>query len=82
MTVNANLHERKLELIQWLSVIEDGSLLDKIAALREQNSRDWWNEISDAEKSSISKGIEDADAGNLKPNSEARDVYEKWLFQS
>ena len=74
-----NIQERKLELIQWLSVIEDTSLLDKIAELKDQSSRDWWDEISDAEKESISKGLKDAAAGKLKPHSEARAIYEKRL---
>ena len=74
-----NIQERKLELIQWLSVIEDVSLLDKVAELKEQSTSDWWDEISDVEKGSISKGLEDADAGRLKPHSEARAIYEKRL---
>jgi len=74
-----NIQKRKLELIQWLSVIDDVSLLDKLSELKEQSTRDWWNEISDAEKESISRGIEDADAGRLKPHSEARAIYEKRL---
>lgn len=74
-----NIQERKLELIQWLSVIEDVSLLDKLAELKEQSTRDWWDEISDAEKESISKGLEDANAGRLKPHSKARAIYEKRL---
>ena len=74
-----NIQERKLELIQWLSVIEDVSLLDKLSELKEQSTRDWWDEISDAERESISKGLEDADAGRLKPHSEARAIYEKRL---
>ena len=36
-------------------------------------------EISKAERESIQKGIIDADNGKLKPHSEARKVYEKWL---
>ncbi len=32
---------------------------------------DWWDEISDAEKESIAKGIEQADAGQLTPHSDA-----------
>lgn len=74
-----NIQERKLELIQWLSVIEDATILDKLAELKEQTARDWWVEISDAERESLSKGLDDADAGRLKPHSEARAVYEKWL---
>jgi len=75
----ASIQERKLELIQWLSVIEDASLLDKIAELKDQSSLDWWDRISDAEKESISKGLEDAEAGRLKPHSEARAIYDKRL---
>jgi len=74
-----NIQERKLELIQWLSVVEDVSILDKLAELKEQSARDWWDEISDAEKESISKGLDDANAGRLKPHSEARAIYEERL---
>jgi predicted transcriptional regulator len=74
-----SIQDRKLELIQWLSVIEDVTLLDKIAELKDENTRDWWDEISDAEKESISKGLKDAAAGKLKPHSEARAIYEKRL---
>ncbi len=74
-----NLQERKLELIQWLSVLDDVSLLEKVAKVRDDSVSDWWNDISEAEKESIAKGIKDADSGLLKPHSEARAKYEKWL---
>ncbi len=74
-----NLQERKIELIQWLSVIDDVGLLEKIADLKDQSVRDWWDEISAAERDSLDKGIADADSGKLKPHSEARSIYEKWL---
>ncbi len=72
------IEKRKLELIQWLSTLEDLSILDKISALKKEQ-KDWWDTISDDEKASIEKGIEQANAGNLKPHSEARKLYEKWL---
>ncbi len=75
----ANIQERKLELIQWLSVIDDVSLIEKVAKVRDDSVSDWWNEISEAEKESISTGIKDADSGLLRPHSEARAKYEKWL---
>lgn len=40
---------------------------------------DWWNTISDEEKSAIEKGLQDAENDNLKPHSEAKKLYEKWL---
>lgn len=72
------IEKRKLELIQWLSTLEDLSILDKISALKKEQ-KDWWDTISDDERTSIEKGIVQADAGNLKPHSEARKLYEKWL---
>ncbi|MFB9095818.1 MULTISPECIES: hypothetical protein [Flavobacterium] len=68
-----------MELIQWLSTIEDSSLIEKIMELKKKESKDWWNSISDNEKKSIEKGIQDADSGKLKPHSEARKLYEKWI---
>lgn len=76
---STNIQERKLELIQWLSLVDDDSLIDKVAKLREESVSDWWDEISDAEKESINKGLAQADAGHLKPHSNARAKYDKWL---
>ena len=75
----ANIQERKLELIQWLSVIDDVSLIEKVAKVRDDSVSDWWDEISEAEKQAIESGIKDADSGHLKPHSDARAKYEEWL---
>jgi predicted transcriptional regulator len=65
MKIELNLQNKKLELIQWLSSIEE--------------SKDWWNSIAESEKEAIERGIQDANAGKLNPHSEARKIYEKWL---
>ena len=74
-----NIQERKLELIQWLSVVEDVSLLDKLSELKEESTRDWWDNIPEVERDSVVTGLEDADSGRLKPHSEARAIYERRL---
>jgi thiamine pyrophosphate-dependent acetolactate synthase large subunit-like protein len=74
-----DLKNKKIELIQWLSTLDNEIIIDKLMELRESEKTDWWNEISEGEKESIEKGIEDADSGNLKPQSEVRKLYEKWL---
>ena len=74
-----NIQKAKIDLIQWLTTIEDSSIIQKIMELRNTENEDWWNKISDAEKKSIELGISDADNGNLKPLSEAKKIYEKWL---
>jgi len=59
--------------------LDDVSTIEKLLKLRESESTDQWKKLSSAEKTSIQKGLEDADAGNLKDHSEAQKIYGKWL---
>lgn len=77
--MDIDIQNKKIELIQWLTTLEDSSIIQKIIDLRKNESEDWWSECSEAEKKSISDGILDANNGNLKPNSEAQKIYGKWL---
>jgi hypothetical protein len=79
MKIELNLQNKKLELIQWLSSIEDSTIIEKIMALRKEESKDWWNSIAESEKEAIERGIQDANAIKLNPHSKARKIYEKWL---
>lgn len=77
--MDAQILNKKLELIQWLSTLEDNSVIEKLFEFRKEETKDWWNTISPEEKKSIEKGISEADCKKLKPHSEAREIYEKWL---
>jgi len=77
--MNSQILNEKLELIQWLSTLEDTSIIKKLTQFRKEETKDWWNSISDEEKKSIEKGISEADQNDVKPHSEARKLYEKWL---
>ncbi|WP_265428092.1 hypothetical protein [Chryseobacterium sp. YIM B08800] len=77
--MNSQILNEKLELIQWLSTLEDTSIIKKLVEFRKEETKDWWNSISDEEKKSIEKGIAEADENDVKPHSEARKLYEKWL---
>ncbi|MCF6182882.1 hypothetical protein [Lutibacter sp.] len=77
--MDINLQNKKIELIQWLSTLNDQALIEKIMVLRKKEKTDWWNEISTAEKSTIEKGIQDANNGKLTSHSNVKKVYEKWL---
>lgn len=79
MSSETTLSNKKIELIQWLSTIEDVSILNKIMDLRKKESKDWWNSISENEKKSIEVGLKDAEEGKLNNHSQARKLYEKWL---
>lgn len=77
--MDTNSLDKKIDLIQWLSSIEDVQLLDKLIQFRKEQNLDWWNSISDEEKMSIQKGMVDAEKGNLIDHSQAKTIYEKWL---
>lgn len=77
--MDINIQNKKIELIQWLSTLNDEVIIEKIMKLREREKTDWWDGISKEEQQSIEKGIKDADSGQLKSHSEVKKLYEKWL---
>lgn len=77
--MNTQTLNEKLELIQWLSTLEDASIIKKLIQFRKEETKDWWNSISEEEKKSIEKGISEAENKELKSHSEARKLYGKWL---
>lgn len=79
-TSDINREREKLEIIKWLTTLKDNTALERIKMLKESsNTKDWWDEITNEEKSAIEKGIADIKAGRVKPHKEAKKLYEKWL---
>jgi hypothetical protein len=77
--MDANILNKKLELIQWLTSLEDKTIIEKLLQFRKEQNPDWWKDISNEERLSIEQGLKDAECGKLKEHSEARKIYEKWL---
>jgi hypothetical protein len=59
MKAELNIQGKKIELIQWLSTIEDLSVINKIIDLKKQENKDWWNSISETEKQSVENGLQE-----------------------
>ena len=74
-----NMQTKKIELIQLLASISDVKVLDALLKLKDNGVTDWWNGLSDEEKASIQKGIDDANSKKLTPHSEAQKLYDKWV---
>jgi hypothetical protein len=75
-----SIESEKIKLIEWLTNLEDDSIIEKIKFLKENYPQtDWWNEITEEEKASIEKGLEDIKAGRITPHAEVRKKYAKWL---
>ena len=74
-----SIQNQKMKLIQWLTTLNEESIVQKLIDLRNNQLKDSWNELSNIEIESIEKGIKDADNGNLVSHYEARKTYEKFL---
>ena len=71
MKVIMNLQSKKLELVQLILNTEKPAILEKIEKiLKKEKSADWWDEINEAERKAIEKGISEADKGDLIPHGE------------
>ncbi|MES2448506.1 MAG: hypothetical protein V4546_15065 [Bacteroidota bacterium] len=79
MDIELKIQSKKLELIQWLSSLEDLNTINKIVELKSSEDNDWWNSITNEERLAIESGLADAGNGKLNPHSKARALYEKWL---
>ena len=74
-----HLEKEKINLIQWVTTLEDPDMIHKLIELRQNESKDWWYEVTETERNSINKGIAEAYKEVLNPHSEAKTIYEKWL---
>ena len=78
MNTDLQIQNIKLELIQRLTTIEDLSFLQKISDLViGESHKDWADNISEAERQSIERGIEQANEGKLNLHSKAKAIYGK-----
>lgn len=70
----------KQELIDWIDQLEDQAMLENIKMLKERTEgKDWWDDISDFEKTGIDRGLADAEAGRTTSHEEVRKEYKEWL---
>ena len=72
-----NVQAKKYQLIEWITNIQDTKLIDRLVKIADES--DWWDNISEAERSSIERGLKDLEEGRFVDHSEARKYYEKYL---
>ncbi len=75
--METTLQDIKIELIQWLTTLEDKVIIQKILDIR--NDDNWWDKISEIERKSIEKGIAEANSEKLNTHDRAQEIYGKWL---
>lgn len=70
-----NLSAEKLEIIQKIIDIQDNellSLVNSIISAPGKSKTDWWEEISEEERESINRGLEDHHQGRVHSHDQIR----------
>lgn len=73
-----NIETAKLELMNLLLQTEDENLLLKIKKVFEEESKDWWDELSTEEQDEIILGNEQVERDEVKSHKEVMKRFEKW----
>jgi hypothetical protein len=77
-----NISAEKLDIIQRICEIQDNDLIDlikNIIDIPHTSKSDWWNQITQEEKESINRGLNDLEQGKVYSHDQIRKKYEKWL---
>ncbi len=67
----------KLELIEWLTKLEDNEIIDYLKIVKDSrnDSHDWWYDLTEKQKAGIQKGLRDIDEGRTVPHDEVVKKY-------
>jgi hypothetical protein len=67
----------KLELIEWLTKLDDDETLDYLKIVKEsrETDQDWWHDLSQDQKFGIERGLKDIDAGRVTSHSQVASKY-------
>ncbi|MGE0018279.1 MAG: hypothetical protein AB7S72_01325 [Draconibacterium sp.] len=57
----------KLEIIEWLAKLEDSDTIEYLKIVKDLKGGegDWWDELTEDQKQSIERGLNDIEAGRL-----------------
>jgi len=70
-----DIQAEKLELIEWLTKLNDTSTIKEIKALKKEREADWWDTLSKTQKEDIQAGLSDLEAGRKKSFSKVMAKY-------
>ena len=76
-----NLQTEKLSLIEWISRLNDTSIIERLREIKDDysKSKDWWDKLKKEEMESINRGLKDFEEGRIHSHFTARNIYEKYL---
>ncbi|MEK6783790.1 MAG: hypothetical protein AABY93_18970 [Bacteroidota bacterium] len=73
-----DIQVEKLHLIEWLARLNNTAVLKQFIALKNEQEKDWWDQIVPEEKSEIEEGLARANRGEEVTHKEVMAKYKKW----
>ena len=61
-----DLAVKKIELIEWLTRLQDEKLIKKVEGVRKEAEADWWDTLTAEQQEDIEAGVADLEAGRKK----------------
>jgi len=79
-----DIQTEKKNLMEWISKLEDKSIIEDIKFLRDNssNEKDWWDDLSEEEKKGIEEGLRDIEEGRTYTYEQVKDEVKKWFTKS
>jgi predicted transcriptional regulator len=75
-----NIESRKINLINWISSIQEADIIDKVEKIQREKASSW-DAVSNEDKQAIEEGLKQLDKGEFLTRSQVRaKVKEKYNF--
>ena len=67
----------KLELIEWLTKLEDSETLNYLKIVKDSNDskQDWWHELPESVKNGIQRGLNNIAEGKVVSHEDVKSKY-------
>ena len=67
----------KLELIEWLTKLNDIETLHYLKVVKDSQSgdQDWWSDLTEQHRDGIQRGLKDIDEGRVVSHSDVKKKY-------
>ncbi len=63
----------KLELIEWLTKLEDEDTIEYLKVVKDSKTEnDWWEDLTPEQQSGLERGLKDIDAGRVTAHEEVK----------
>ncbi len=73
-----NLESRKMELINWITLISNEEIINRIEKIKNKDN-DWWSSVPEEVQAEIEASVKQAESGKYVDHSTQSDKYKKYL---